>query len=59
MTYPELDEALSPVLQRGAALWQRQLVLGPTPEFCLDFSGRPELPPGSQPIFLSIEPLKG
>ena len=59
MTYPELDEALSSVLQRGAALWQRQLTLGPTPEFCLDFSGRPELPAGSQPIFISIEPLKG
>jgi hypothetical protein len=59
MTYPELDEALSSLLQRGAALWQRQLTLGPTPEFCLDFSGRPELPAGSQPIFVSIEPLKG
>src|SRR5262249_27021843 len=59
MTYPELYESLGSVLQRGAALWQRQLTLGPTPEFCLAFSGRPQLPPGTHPIHVSIEPLKG
>jgi len=31
----------------------------PNAGFCLDFSGRPELPPGSHPIFVSIEALKG
>ena len=31
-TYPEFVAALG---DRGAATWQRQMVLGPTPEFCL------------------------
>lgn len=36
VTYEALDESLRGLLARaGVALWQRQLVLGPTPEFCL------------------------
>ena len=36
VTYEALDKSLRGLLTRaGVALWQRQLVLGPTPEFCL------------------------
>ncbi len=34
-SYAELDTALEVGLGDGLALWQRQLVLGPAPEFCL------------------------
>jgi hypothetical protein len=36
MTYRELFEQLGPVVDRAdAALWMRQMVLGPAREFCL------------------------
>jgi hypothetical protein len=36
MSYAALDQALGDTLARaGAALWMRFMVLGPTPEFCL------------------------
>jgi hypothetical protein len=36
MPYPDFYERMSaPLGAPGASLWQRQLVLGPTPEFCL------------------------
>jgi hypothetical protein len=35
MTYQLFFESLRPVCEHGAMLWGRQMVLGPTPEFCL------------------------
>ena len=43
-TYDTLYSAVEPLLDRGAALWGRQMVLGPTPEFCLHSSGPIRLP---------------
>jgi hypothetical protein len=36
MSYTEFDEFLRPLVTPGAVVWQRQLVLGPTPEFCIE-----------------------
>jgi hypothetical protein len=44
-SYGELFAALDGCLEQGSALWQRQLTLGPAPEFCLRATTRPALPP--------------
>ena len=47
MRYDELWALLGPKLKRhGAALWMRFMVLGPSPEFCLQSTGPLELPAG-------------
>lgn len=43
MTYAALDAALAPLAAHGA-LWMRQMVLGPAPEFCLHTAAPVELP---------------
>ncbi len=40
MAYERLYDLLEPLIGAGAALWGRQMVLGPAPEFCLH-GGRP------------------
>ncbi len=44
-SYGELFAALDGCLEQGSALWQRQLTLGPAPEFCLRAATWPALPP--------------
>ncbi|MGH7720796.1 MAG: hypothetical protein ACREON_18365 [Gemmatimonadaceae bacterium] len=45
MSYPRLWEMLAPVLREtGAALWMRQMVLGPTPEMCVHSATALKLP---------------
>jgi hypothetical protein len=39
MAYADFLESLRPLCRGGVALWGRQMVLGPTPEFCLHASG--------------------
>lgn len=43
-SYGQLDTALDGWLDEGIALWQRQMALGPAPEFCLRGSTVPTLP---------------
>jgi hypothetical protein len=50
-SYGELLAALDSRLEQGSALWQRQLTLGPAPEFCLRAATRIALPPP-----LDVEP---
>jgi hypothetical protein len=47
MPYDELWSLLGPRLKRhGAALWMRFMVLGPSPEFCVQSTGPLDLPDG-------------
>jgi len=51
--YPRFDVALA---APGAALWGRQMTLGPTPEFCLHAESVPEIP-GVSSISLELSPV--
>jgi hypothetical protein len=44
MSYQELYATLRSVVEGGAALWGRQMTLGPTPEFCLHSTSATPLP---------------
>ena len=54
MSYAGLYQLLEPlVTAERAALWGRQMVLGPTPEFCLHARRTPKLPAGLQGLVLA------
>lgn len=55
MSYESLWAALAPIAQatRGA-LWSRYMVLGPSPEFCLQTAEPAALPPTFAPIAISL-----
>jgi len=56
MKYEEFYALLKPLTgSPGFALWGRQMVLGPTPEFCLHTPGAVELPAGLAPQMTSLE----
>ena len=58
MSYPALVEAFAPVIAAApAALWMRQMTLGPTPEFCLHSREPVELPPGFTGRTLELTPV--
>ena len=58
MTYAGLDELLeSPVRSGGGFLWCRQMVLGPTPEFCLRSAAPVVLPAPVVPLLVSLRRL--
>ena len=58
MRYSELFEELTPLLlESDAALWMRQMVLGPTPEFCLQGSTPAVLSPPYAPLRLRLRPV--
>jgi hypothetical protein len=56
-SYGRLDDALEGTLEAGASLWQRQLVLGPAPEFCLRASTPQRLPDGIGGAAIGYRPL--
>jgi hypothetical protein len=54
MSYSEFFESLADVCDRpGVALWGRQMVLGPTPEFCLHSDEMMEVPYPGVAVHLS------
>jgi hypothetical protein len=56
MSYGALDEAFRELLAREqAALWMRYMVLGPTPEFCLQSAAPLELPIAGKSLNLTLE----
>ncbi len=56
--YARLFDELRPLVERTAgALWCRQMVLGPTPEFCLQGEGPVELPAGYEALRLPLRPV--
>ena len=56
MTYDDLEATLGPVLNR-AGLWGRRLVLGPTPEFCVESEVPVELPGIEASVVVTLEPV--
>jgi hypothetical protein len=59
MTYDALCESIAELLEdRSTDLWQRQMVLSPTPEFCVHSKERLDLPPTFQGIVTRIESLE-
>ena len=58
MKYEEFYARLLPITDRsGVALWGRQMVLGPTLEFCLHTRETVEIPPGITPQMSPLERL--
>jgi hypothetical protein len=57
MSYAQLDEALSPFVRDSTVLWIRRMVLGPTPEFCLESISPVELPGRFSALTVLLEPI--
>ena len=56
--YGELLARLEPLVRAaGGALWMRQMVLGPAPEFCVHAGAGLALPPGLSDLSLSMRPV--
>jgi len=58
MSYAALFELLRPLVDSAqGGLWMRQLVLGPTPEFCLQSGAPVVLPPSIDAKYLALSPV--
>jgi hypothetical protein len=58
MSYAALFAALEPLVRaEGAALWGRQMTLGPGPEFCLHTSRPVDLPASFFPVAVRCRPV--
>lgn len=58
MSYAALFAILEPVVRSvTGGLWQRQMVLGPTPEFCLSSGAPVALPPPIDAKYLALAPV--
>jgi hypothetical protein len=55
-SYPEFYAQIGPLTSRDdAALWGRQMTLGPTTEFCIHSPNEPELPEGYDAHFVQMD----
>jgi hypothetical protein len=58
MSYDQLFATVRPLASAGrGALWVRQMVLGPTPEMCLQTSEPVSLPAALTPVMLDLRPI--
>jgi hypothetical protein len=58
MSYPELYDALQPLEKQGVGiLWQRQMTLGPTPEFCFHSPEETALPDILQTLTIPVDQI--
>jgi hypothetical protein len=58
MTYESLYRLLDPLVEvNGAALWGRQMVLGPAPEFCLHARESAPLPAPVEAVAIPLSPI--
>jgi hypothetical protein len=59
MTYETLYDSLAELLgDRRTDLWRRQMVLGPTPEFCVHSERRVKLPSAFEALVTNVDPLR-
>jgi hypothetical protein len=57
MTYAQLDEAVGPVIGDRTVLWIRRMVLGPTPEFCVESSSPVEIAARFSAMSVVLDPI--
>ena len=58
MAYEELFARCKPLVHEGeSVLWMRQMVLGPSPEFCLESTNGLSLPPEFRPLSVALRPI--
>jgi len=58
MSYETLYQTLQPqIKQSPGTLWERQMVLGPAPEFCLQTPGDTTLPANFNPLRIPLTPF--
>lgn len=58
VSYDELMARCKPLVRDGeSVLWMRRMVLGPTPEFCLESVGALTLPPEFRPLTVALRPV--
>jgi hypothetical protein len=56
VSYDRFFDRLGPLVGRGA-LWQRQMTLGPTPEFCLQSAAALSLPADLRAVRVACKPV--
>ena len=59
MTYAALEKLVDPLINSGAALWGRRMVLGPPLEFCLESEKEIQLGREFSAAMISLQPLPG
>jgi hypothetical protein len=57
-SYDELFARFRPLVQDGeGVLWMRRMVLGPSPEFCVESTNGLTLPPEFRPLRVALQPI--
>jgi hypothetical protein len=58
MSYDALFDQFRPLVREGEnVLWMRQMVLGPSPEFCVESTNGFTIPPEFRPLSVALRPI--